>query len=236
MPRLHLAGDAGLQPQSRERRRRTTTRTASSSGRRRSAVEVPRELRRRLRRLQRRRSLRSAEPDDVALLRVRRGRRRACSSPEKVDIGALFAAAELSMDFDWIRPRLSLLYGSGDDDPFDDASTGFDAIFENPQFAGADTSYWIRQAVPLIGGGRVALSSRNGVLASLRSSKEEGSRTSPIRASWLAGARRRPRRAADAARLAERELRCTSTTPRCSRWRATRARSTSTSATTCRRR
>ena len=78
------------------------------------------------------------------------------------------------MDFDWIRPRISLLYGSGDDDPFDDEATGFDAIFENPQFAGADTSYWIRQAVPLIGGGRVALSSRNGVLNSLRSSKEEG--------------------------------------------------------------
>ena len=93
---------------------------------------------------------------------------------EKVDIGALFAAAELSMDFDWIRPRLSLVYGSGDDDPFDDRATGFDAIFENPQIAGADTSYWIRQAVPLIGGGRVALSGRNGVLASLRSSKDEG--------------------------------------------------------------
>lgn len=93
---------------------------------------------------------------------------------EEVEIGALFAAAEFSMDFDWIRPRLSLLYGSGDDDPFDDRATGFDAIFENPQFAGADTSYWIRQAVPLIGGGRVALSGRNGVLASLRSSKEEG--------------------------------------------------------------
>ena len=93
---------------------------------------------------------------------------------EKVDIGALFAAAEISLDFDWIRPRLSLVYGSGDDDPFDDRATGFDAIFENPQIAGADTSYWIRQAVPLIGGGRVALSSRNGVLASLRSSKEEG--------------------------------------------------------------
>ncbi len=91
-----------------------------------------------------------------------------------VDISAAFAAAELSNDFDWIRPRLSLLYASGDDDPFDDKSTGFDAVFENPQFAGADTSYWIRQSVPLIGGGRVALSSRNGVLNSLRSSKEEG--------------------------------------------------------------
>src|SRR5512145_770679 len=78
------------------------------------------------------------------------------------------------MDFDWIRPRISVLYGSGDDDPFDDRATGFDAIFENPQFAGADTSYWIRQQVPLIGGGGVGLSSRNGVLASLRTSKEQG--------------------------------------------------------------
>lgn len=91
-----------------------------------------------------------------------------------VDVSSLFAAVELSMDFDWIRPRVSLLYGSGDDDPFDDRATGFDAVFENPQFAGADTSYWIRQAVPLVGGGRVALSGRNGVLGSLRSSKEEG--------------------------------------------------------------
>ena len=91
-----------------------------------------------------------------------------------VDIEAFFAAIELSMDFDWLRPRFSALYGSGDDDPYDDKATGFDAIFENPQFAGADTSYWIRQAVPLIGGGRVAMSTRNGVLNNLRSSKEEG--------------------------------------------------------------
>jgi hypothetical protein len=94
--------------------------------------------------------------------------------PRETDIRAGFAAAELSMDFDWIRPRVSLLYGSGDDDPFDDRATGFDAIVENPQFAGADMSYWIRQAVPLAGGGRVTLSGRNGVLNSLRSTKDEG--------------------------------------------------------------
>jgi hypothetical protein len=92
----------------------------------------------------------------------------------KVDISSGFAAAELSMDFSWIRPRLSLLYATGDDDPYDDRDTGFDAVFENPQFAGADTSYWIRQAVPLIGGGRVALAGRNALLPALRSSKEEG--------------------------------------------------------------
>lgn len=92
----------------------------------------------------------------------------------KSDIEAVFFAAEASVDFDWIRPRISVLYGSGDDDPFDDKSEGFDAIFENPQFAGADTSYWIRQGVPFIAGGKVALSARNGVLNSLRSSKEHG--------------------------------------------------------------
>lgn len=93
---------------------------------------------------------------------------------EDVDISALFLASELSWDFDWIRPRLSFLYATGDKNPFDDKATGFDAIFENPQFAGSDTSYWIRQNTPLIGGGRVSLSSRNGVLNSLRSSKEQG--------------------------------------------------------------
>ncbi len=90
------------------------------------------------------------------------------------DISAYFGAAEASLDYDWIRLRGSALYASGDSDPFDNKSEGFDAIFENPQFAGADTSFWIRQAVPLIGGGGISLSSRNGVLASLRSSKEQG--------------------------------------------------------------
>ena len=95
-------------------------------------------------------------------------------SGRESDIEAYFFAIEPSMDFDWIRARLSFLYGSGDDDPFDGKSEGFDAIFENPQFAGADTSYYIRQGLPLIGGGRVALSQRNAVLNSLRSSKEHG--------------------------------------------------------------
>ncbi len=91
------------------------------------------------------------------------------------DINATFAAAELSYDKDWMRFRLSGLYASGDDDPFDDVEGGFDAIFENPIFAGADTSYWIRQTIPFAGGGRaVAVNGRNGILNSLRSSKEQG--------------------------------------------------------------
>lgn len=89
-------------------------------------------------------------------------------------IRAGFHASELSHDFDWVRVRGNFLLASGDKDPYDDKSTGFDAILENPQFAGSDTSFFIRQAIPLIGGGGVALSGRNGVLPSLRSSKDEG--------------------------------------------------------------
>ena len=92
----------------------------------------------------------------------------------KQKIRAGFAAAELSRDFSWIRLRANALVASGDNNPFDGKATGFDAIFENPQFAGADSSFFIRQAVPLIGGGGVTLSSRNGILPSLRSSKEQG--------------------------------------------------------------
>ena len=93
---------------------------------------------------------------------------------ERSSIESWFVAVEPSIDFDWIRIRAQGLYASGDKDPFDDKAQGFDATFENPQFAGADTSYWIRQPVPLIGGGGVALSGRNGILNSLRSSKEQG--------------------------------------------------------------
>ena len=91
------------------------------------------------------------------------------------DISAYFAALEASYDRDWIRFRLSAAYGSGDDDPYDDVETGYDAIFENPVFAGADTSYWIRQTIPFAGGGRaISVNGRNGILNSLRSSKEQG--------------------------------------------------------------
>ena len=90
------------------------------------------------------------------------------------DVRAHFIAAEGSMDFDWLRARFSVLWASGDDDPFDNDAEGFDAIFENPQFAGADTSFVIRQNVPLIGGGGVSLFGRNGILPSLRPSKEQG--------------------------------------------------------------
>ena len=94
---------------------------------------------------------------------------------ERADISAYFAALEASYDRDWMRFRLSAAFASGDSDPYDDVETGYDAIFENPVFAGADTSYWIRQTIPFAGGGRaISVNGRNGILNSLRSSKEQG--------------------------------------------------------------
>lgn len=90
------------------------------------------------------------------------------------NINAFFFAAEPSIDFDYIRFRLSGLYASGDSNPQNGHMTGFDSIAENPQFAGADTSYWIRQNLPFVGGGTVGLNTENGVLADLRASKGEG--------------------------------------------------------------
>jgi hypothetical protein len=94
---------------------------------------------------------------------------------KKAKIRSFFFAAEPSIDFDYIRVRLAGLYASGDGKPFDNVESGFDAVFENPIFAGADTSYSIRQTIPFAGGGRViAISGRNAILNSLRSSKEQG--------------------------------------------------------------
>ena len=91
------------------------------------------------------------------------------------NIAAYFGALEASYDVDFLRFRASGLFASGDGNPYNNTEAGFDAIFENPIFAGADTSYWIRQTIPFAGGGRaVSLNGRNGILNSLRSSKEQG--------------------------------------------------------------
>lgn len=89
-------------------------------------------------------------------------------------INAFFAAAEPSIDFNYFRLRVSGLYASGDGNPQNGHATGYDAIFENPQFAGGDTSYWISQGLPFIGGGVVGINTENGVLADLRASKGQG--------------------------------------------------------------
>lgn len=89
-------------------------------------------------------------------------------------IEAGFFAAELSRDVNWMRFRMNFLVASGDKNPMGNKATGFDAIYENPQFAGSDTSFFIRQALPLIGGGGVSLTGGNSILPSLRSSKDQG--------------------------------------------------------------
>ncbi len=88
-----------------------------------------------------------------------------------VDIAAFLAFLELSVDFDWLRVRGSLLWLSGDDDPFDGTAQGFDGILDNPNFAGGANSFWIRQGIRLLG---VGLVQRLSAFPSLRSSKLEG--------------------------------------------------------------
>lgn len=87
------------------------------------------------------------------------------------DINAQMAAVELSVDRDWARFRTSFLWASGDENINNSHATGFDSIFENPNFAGGDFSYWQRQAIRLFG---VNLVNRESLLPDLRSSKVEG--------------------------------------------------------------
>lgn len=89
------------------------------------------------------------------------------------DISAQMAAVEVSEDFDWLRPRASFFWASGDSKPADRVARGFDTIFDNPNFAGGGFSYWVRQGLPLTGT-RLELVGRNSLVPSLRSSKIEG--------------------------------------------------------------
>jgi hypothetical protein len=87
-------------------------------------------------------------------------------------VQANFAAAELSRDFDWIRVRASGLYASGDSDPFDKTAHGFDGISQSALFAGADSSFFIHQALPL---GQVSLKTRDSLFPDLRTTAAPGS-------------------------------------------------------------
>jgi hypothetical protein len=88
-------------------------------------------------------------------------------------INGQFVALELSYDEDYIRYRASFAYASGDHNPQGKQATGFDSIFDDPNFAGGDFSYFTRQAIPLTGTG-VNLVNRDSFLPDLRTSKEEG--------------------------------------------------------------
>src|SRR5437764_4061322 len=63
------------------------------------------------------------------------------------------------------------MYSSGDHNPNNSHATGFDSIFDNPNFAGGRFSYWQRQAVRLFG---VNLVNAGSLVPDLRSSKIQG--------------------------------------------------------------
>jgi hypothetical protein len=91
----------------------------------------------------------------------------------KTTIRAKMAAVEASIDRDFLRYRLSAFYASGDKDPADGKATGFDAILDDPNFAGGQFSYWNRQGIRLVST-EIGLAQPNSLLPSLRSSKTEG--------------------------------------------------------------
>jgi hypothetical protein len=91
----------------------------------------------------------------------------------RVDINAQMAAAELSLDKDWVRYKLSFFYSSGESNPRGKTAHGFDAIFDNPDFAGGIFSFWNREGVRLLSTG-VALENQDSLVPSLRSSKLQG--------------------------------------------------------------
>jgi hypothetical protein len=89
------------------------------------------------------------------------------------DVNGQMAALELSYDRDWLRYKGSLFYASGDRDTEDGSATGFDTIFDNPNFTGGPFSYWTRQGFNL-GGTLVNLKPRGSLVPNLRTSKTQG--------------------------------------------------------------
>ena len=92
---------------------------------------------------------------------------------QPVNINAQMAALEVSYDRDWLRYKASFFYASGDSDAEDDEATGFDTIFDNPNFTGGPFSYWVRQGFNF-GGTAVNLKQRNSLVPNLRTSKGQG--------------------------------------------------------------
>jgi hypothetical protein len=88
-------------------------------------------------------------------------------------VQATFAALELSRDFDWLRIRASGLYASGDGNPLDNKSGGFDGINQSTIFAGSDSTFFIHQRLPLVLGS-IDLKQRDSLFPSLRSTTDTG--------------------------------------------------------------
>jgi hypothetical protein len=91
----------------------------------------------------------------------------------KLSIRSHMAAVEASIDKDYLRFRGSMFWAQGDGDPTDERGTGFDAIFDDPNFVGGQFSFWNRNGIRLTQTG-VGLVQPNSILPSLRSSKIQG--------------------------------------------------------------
>ena len=89
------------------------------------------------------------------------------------DIRAHMAAAELSLDRNWLRIKASAFWASGDDDATDGQARGFDSIYDAPNFAGGPFSFWDRSAIALTQTG-VLLKAPGSLLPDLRANKFEG--------------------------------------------------------------
>jgi len=90
-----------------------------------------------------------------------------------VHVSSNMAAVEASVDHDYLRFRGSFFFAQGDQNPTDGKATGFDAIFDDPNFVGGQFSFWNRNGIRLTQTG-VGLVQANSILPSLRSSKIEG--------------------------------------------------------------
>jgi hypothetical protein len=91
----------------------------------------------------------------------------------KVSIRSHMAAVEASVDKDYLRFRGSVFWAQGDANPTDEKGSGFDAIFDDPNFVGGQFSFWNRNGIRLTQTG-VGLVQPNSILPSLRSSKTQG--------------------------------------------------------------
>ncbi|MEP6922793.1 MAG: carboxypeptidase-like regulatory domain-containing protein, partial [bacterium] len=90
-----------------------------------------------------------------------------------VRVKSHMAAVEASIDKDYLRFRASAFWAQGDSNPTDSKATGFDAIFDDPNFVGGQFSFWNRNGIRLTQTG-VGLVQPNSILPSLRSSKTQG--------------------------------------------------------------
>ena len=90
-----------------------------------------------------------------------------------VKVRSNMAAVEASVDHDYLRFKGSFFWAQGDSNATDEKGTGFDAIFDDPNFVGGQFSYWNRNGIRLTQTG-VGLVQPNSILPSLRSSKTQG--------------------------------------------------------------